>query len=99
MAKDVLPTLEYLVQKVVEERLQERSFPSRLSLEIVRQFRAEVHNFYCLPGRKEMPPKGSIKKAVRNYLERKYDYIQEYMDNPLKPGGKMIVGAYYELKK
>ena len=99
MAEKALPTLEFIVQRVVEQGLTQRDFPAQLSLETVRQFHAEVHTKYCRPGRKEMPPRGTIKKAVRTYLERQYDYIQEYMDNPLKPGGRMIVSAHYERKK
>lgn len=99
MAKDRLPTLESLVQQVVEKRLAEIDFPAKLSTETVRQLHVEVQARYFQRGRTERFPKGTIKKAVQSYLERQYDYVQEYLDHSFKPGKRMIIGAYYERKK
>ncbi len=99
MAKDALPTLESLVQQVVEKRLAERDFPVKLSTETVRQLHVEVQARYFQRGRTEKLPEGSIKKEVRAYLERQYTYVQEYVDHPFKPRKKMIVSAHYERKK
>lgn len=99
MTKDTLPSLEYLVQRVVEKHLAERDSPAQLSTETVRQWHEEVHLRYSQPGRTEMLQKGSIKNAVRRYLEREYAYIQEYVEHHSKPGKRMIVSAHYERKK
>ncbi|MDO8655800.1 MAG: hypothetical protein Q7K45_01050 [Nanoarchaeota archaeon] len=93
-----LPSLELLVQTVVGQRLKERDFPAQLSTRTVREFHVEVHAAYFQQGRADKFPQGTIKKAVRCYLEKKYDYVQEYADNPLQPGKRMITGAYYERK-
>lgn len=94
-----LPRLEKIVEQVVGKKLTEIYFPGQLSTETVRQWHEEVHLRYCQPGRTEMLQKGSIKKAVRTYLERQYNYVQEYTDHPFKPEKIMIVSAHYELKK
>lgn len=99
MDENKFPILESLVRQMGGKYLAERNFPVKLSARTVRRFHADVHIQYCLLEHQETPHKGTIKKAVKNYLEIRYDYVQEYVDHPFQPGKRMIVSAYYERRK
>ena len=94
-----LPRLEIIIEQVVGKHLQEGGFPARISTQRVRQFHVQVHLRYYQPGRVEKSEKNQVKNAVRAYLEKEYQYVEERDNNPLKPGHSMIVGAHYERKK
>lgn len=94
-----LPDLGTIVDSVVGDYLARRDYPQRLSTEEVRQqLHATVHERYFQPERKEPLPKGRIKGEVRRCLEKYYRKVEESVDNPLNPGGTMVIGAYYEKK-
>lgn len=98
MAEKALPSLETIVGQVVERRLRELDFPACLSTETVRHFHEDVHTRYFQPGRKETLLKGALKRALRAYLEKQYCYVEEWEENPLRPGKNIITGAHYQRK-
>lgn len=94
-----LPSLEMIVEQVVGGILASRKGTERILPNLMKQLYNEVHLHYHQPGRKERLVKGEVKSAVRAYLEKDYQYVEERDNRPLKPGHSMIVGAYYERKK